>query len=85
MLTILNDLLHWTKSCLTCNTYDRMEEIKCPVYVIGGCKDKIVTGEASYEIANKIGCSIFMYENLGHAAYDETKDFNKRVYDFFRN
>ncbi|AEV69983.1 alpha/beta fold hydrolase [Acetivibrio clariflavus] len=73
------------KSCLTCNTYDRLEEIKCPVYVIGGCKDKVVTGEASYEIASKIGCSIYMYENLGHAAYDEAKDFNKRVYDFFRN
>jgi pimeloyl-ACP methyl ester carboxylesterase len=72
------------KSCLTCNTYERLKEIKCPVYVIGGCKDRVVTGEASQEIAKEIGCSIYMYESLGHAVYDEAKDFNKRVYDFLR-
>ena len=27
---------------------------------------------------------IFMYDKLGHAAYEEAKDFNKRVYDFFQ-
>jgi pimeloyl-ACP methyl ester carboxylesterase len=72
------------KSCLTCNTYERLKEIKCPVYVIGGCKDRVVTGEASREIAERIGCSVYMYENLGHAAYIEAKDFNKRIFDFFR-
>ena len=25
-----------------------------------------------------------MYDKLGHAAYEEAKDFNKRVYDFFQ-
>jgi hypothetical protein len=24
-----------------------------------------------------------MYDDLGHTAYEEAKDFNQRVYDFF--
>jgi len=72
------------KACLTCETYEELEKIKCPVLVIGGAKDEVVTGQASKEIAEKLGCEIYMYENLGHAAYEEAKDFNKRVYDFLK-
>ena len=36
------------------------------------------------EIAEKLGCKIHMYENLGHAAYEEAKDFNQMVYDFLQ-
>ncbi len=71
------------KACLTCNSYNELEKIKCPVLVIGGSKDKVLTGNASEEIAQKLNCDIYMYENLGHAAYEEANDFNKRVYDFF--
>lgn len=71
------------KSALTCDTYERLREIKCPVYVIGGVQDEVVTGAASKEIAAKLECPLYMYEDLGHAAYDEAKDFNKRVFDFF--
>ena len=70
------------KACLTCNAYDELDKIKCPVFVIGGQKDQVVTGEASREIAEKIRCKIYMYENLGHAAYEEAKDFGSRVYRF---
>lgn len=72
-----------TKACLTCNTYDELDKIKCPVLVIGGAKDKVVTAEASKEIAQKLGCEIYIYEELGHAVYDEAGDFKKRVLDFF--
>lgn len=71
-------------SCLTCNTYDVLNEIKCPVLVIGGQKDKIVGGEASIEIAEKLGCKIHMYDELGHAAYEEANDFNSIVYEFLK-
>lgn len=70
------------KACLTCNAYDELEQIKCPVLVLGGSQDKVTTGEASVEIAEKLGCEIYMYKNLGHAAYEEAKDFNQRVYNF---
>ena len=70
------------KSCLTCDTYDILDKIKCPVLVIGGKQDKVVSGVASEEIAEKLGCRLHMYENLGHAAYEEAQDFNQMVYDF---
>lgn len=71
------------KACLTCDTYDNLEKIKCPVLVLGGGKDKVVTGEASLEIAKKLGCEYFIYDELSHEAYNEAKDFNKRIFDFF--
>jgi pimeloyl-ACP methyl ester carboxylesterase len=70
------------KSCLSCDTYDILDKIKCPTLVIGGKQDKVVSGVASEEIAEKLGCTLHMYENLGHAAYEEAQDFNKMVYDF---
>lgn len=73
------------KACLTCDTYDRLEQIKCPVLVLGGKQDKIVTGYASEEIAEKLGCQIHMYETLGHSAYEEANDFNSRILNFFNS
>ena len=70
------------KACLTCNTYNVLDKIKCPVFVLGGRQDKVVTGSASEEIAAKLGCKIHMYDSLGHASYEEAKDFNQIVYDF---
>lgn len=46
-------------------------------------QDRVTGGEASMEIAEKLGCKSFIYDDLGHAAYEEAKDFNQRVYDFF--
>ena len=70
------------KACLTCNTYEILDRIQCPVLVIGGRQDQIVTGDASVEIAEKLGCKLHMYEELGHAAYEEATDFNQIVYAF---
>jgi len=74
-----------TKACLTCNAYEELDKITCPVLVLGGKQDKVVTGEASEEIAEKLGCEIYMYDELGHAAYEEAKDFNERVIEFFKS
>ena len=70
----VNRFLILAKSCLTCNVYDLLEKIQCPVFVIGGTQDKVVTGEASEEIAEKLGCEIYMYDDLGHAAYEEAAE-----------
>ena len=70
------------KACLTCNTYEDLDKIQCPVLVLGGGQDKVVTGSASEEIAAELGCKIHMYDSLGHAAYEEAKDFNQIVYEF---
>lgn len=70
------------KACLTCNTYEILDKIKCPVLILGGKQDKVVTGAASEEMAEKLGCRIHMYDRLGHAAYEEAGDFNQIVYEF---
>ena len=71
------------KACLTCDTADKLHMITCPTLVIGGKQDKVVGKDAAKILAKKIGCPLHLYEALGHAAYEEAKDFNKTVYDFF--
>ncbi len=71
------------KSCLTCNTAAELHKITCPALVIGGAQDKVVGTDAAEHLAKAIGCPLHLYENLGHAAYEEAKDFNKIVYNFF--
>lgn len=77
-------LLPLTRACLTCDTCDRLTEIRCPVLVLGGGKDRVVSGEASREIAEKLQCECYMYEELSHEAYNEAPDFNRRVLEFLR-
>lgn len=72
------------KACITHNAYEGLGEIKCPTLVIGGSDDKIVSAEASKEIAEKIPNSrLIMYEGLGHALYEEAKDFLATLSTFF--
>lgn len=68
---------------LSFDVYEELGKISCPTYIIGGAEDKTVGVEASYEMKEKIGQSeIYIYPGLGHAAYEEAKDFYTRVYDF---
>ena len=80
----VNRFIQLAKSCLTCNAYEELDKITCPVLVIGGGLDHVVGGEASKEIADKLNCEIYLYENLGHAAYEEAKDFNQKVFEFLK-
>lgn len=71
------------KSCINHNAYFELDKILCQTLVIGGDCDKIVGVEASRELANKIKNSeLYIYNGLGHAAYEEAKDFNKRILDY---
>ena len=71
------------KACVEFNAYAELDRIKCPVLVIGSRKDKVLTGEASSEIAEKLGCEIYMYDGYGHAVYDEAPDYKNRIAEFF--
>ena len=73
------------KSCVGVSTYDELDRIKCRSFVIGGLEDKVVTAKASIEMARKLDCPCHMYEGLGHAAYEEAKDFNDRIFDFLQS
>ena len=60
-----------SKACLSCNTKDRLKEIKCPVLVLGGGKDVIMSPEASVELAEALGTEAVIFEELGHGAYED--------------
>lgn len=67
------------------DTREELDKIVCPTYIIAGDKDKTVGVEASYELRENIKDSeLYVYEGLGHAAYEEAKDFYSRVLDFLR-
>lgn len=73
------------ESCLTHDAYDSLDRISCPTLVIGGTDDRIVTGRASAEIAEKIpGSVLYMYEGLGHGLYEEASDYLQQLADFCR-
>ncbi len=70
-------------ACASHNAYALLDRILCPTLVIGGSCDKIVSAAASVELAEQIrNCELYLYEGLGHAAYEEAPDFNSRVIQF---
>ena len=73
------------ESCITHDAYDALDRISCPTLVIGGTDDRIVTGQASEELAARIpGGKLYMYQGLSHGLYEEAPDFLRRVADFCR-
>lgn len=71
------------KACLTVDCYSGLSQIRCPAMVLGGKEDKVLGREASEKIAAKLHCPLWLYPGLGHSAYEEAPDFNKKVLDFF--
>lgn len=62
---------------------DEISKINCPTLIIGGSEDRIVGVDASFEIKERIrNSSIFIYQGLGHGAYEEASDFYDKVFDF---
>ena len=73
-------------ACLTHNALDEISKIQCPTFVIGGDNDKIVGISSSCELAKHIAQSkLKIYNGLGHSTYEEAKDFNSQVLNFFNN
>ena len=75
-------------ACDFVNTYDDLGKIKCPTLVLGAGKDLVTTPEASVKLADKlksegVPCEFYMYEDCGHAVFDELSDYKKRIFDFF--
>ena len=63
--------------------YDSLHALKIPVLVIGADKDEIFGADSSREISEKTGGKLYIYQDQYHAAYDEAKDYQERVLNFF--
>lgn len=71
-------------SCLQHDSVEQLWKIMCPVLVIGGGKDRIAGRDASVFLAENIrGSQLYIYEEPGHGAYEEAKDFHRRIMYFF--
>lgn len=71
------------KAILDFDARDVLGGITCPTLIIGGEKDKTVGTSAAAELHEMIkGSELHIYPGLGHAAYEEAKDFNRRIFDF---
>lgn len=65
------------------DAYDRLSSLNVPTLVIGSNEDKVLTANASLEIAQKLGCEIYMYDGFSHAVYDEAPDYKDKIEAFF--
>lgn len=71
------------RAILGFDAFSALPGIICPTLIVGGAEDRIVGAQASYEMREQIPKSErFVYPGLGHAAYEEAKDFNQRVFAF---
>ena len=77
------------RACLEYDAYAGLEKLKCPTLVLGAELDQVLGVIASREIAevlkqNGTPVELYVYENYGHAAYDEAPDYRARILAFLK-
>jgi pimeloyl-ACP methyl ester carboxylesterase len=64
------------------NIDDKLDNIKCKTFVIGSNNDEIFWSGPSNNIAKKLNCKLYLYDDYGHWVYDEAPDYRKRILEF---
>ena len=86
---ITDDDLHrfaiGVRACIGFDAYESLDSIKCPVLVIGSERDDIIGADKPKEIADRLGCNLYMYKGYSHAVYDEAPDYKSRLFAFFND
>lgn len=60
-----------------------LSKINCPTLIIAGENDNTVGNAAAHELNSGISKSeLYVYQGLGHGAFEEAKDFYDRVLIF---
>ena len=72
------------KDLLSFDISDRIQNIQCKALVVAAEDDMVFGKEPSLEIAEKLGCQYYVYQNYGHAFYDEAPDCIERVREYFK-
>ncbi len=71
------------QACLSHDVHVELSAIECPTLILGGGQDAIVGPEAAKEMMAVIpGSEIHIWPDYGHAAYEEARDFQRRIVDF---
>ena len=68
---------------LNFDSRSELSKISCPTLIIAGSDDRTVGTGAASELHHGIsGSELYVYEGLGHGAFEEAKDFYDRVLEF---
>lgn len=71
------------RAILRFDARDRLGGIACPTLILAGGEDDTVGREAAAELRRGIaGSRLYVYDGLGHGAFEEAKDFYDRVLAF---
>ena len=80
-----NRFVNQAKSILEFDCYKSLNKITCPTLVIGAKKDLVLGVDGARELANSIpNASYYEFSKQGHAAFFESKQFNKIILEFLR-
>ena len=73
------------KSILEFDCHKSLDKITCPTLVLGAKKDLVLGVDGARELADGIpNASYYEFSKLGHAAFIESKQFNKMILEFLR-
>ena len=66
---------------------DRLNDIQCPVLVLGAADDAVLGPDAARELlkyrTKQPPFEFYLYDGYGHAAFDTAPDYKKRLLRFF--
>lgn len=73
-----------TEAIMKVDTYDELNKIKCPVFIVRALGDKVLSPDDGKILADKLGCELYTYgKEYSHAVCDEAPDHNKLLFNFF--
>ena len=73
------------KSILEFDCHKSLDKITCPTLVLGAKKDLVLGVDGARELADGIpNASYYEFGKQGHAAFIESKQFNKMILEFLR-
>ena len=71
------------RAILEYDVRNELSKINCPTFIIAGSDDHTVGNESAMELNREIaGSELFVYDGLGHGAFEEAKDFYERTFSF---
>lgn len=80
-----NRFVFLAKSILAFDCYSSLDKITCPVLVLGAKKDMVLGVDGARKLANGIpNASYYEFDKLGHAAYIESRRFDKALLEFLQ-
>ncbi len=64
------------------NVEGKLSAVRCPALVLGARGDRVFGAAPSEELAKALGAKLVIYEDYGHAVYDEAPDLHSHILAF---